>query len=138
VALPIRKRLVEEEDKIRQTLADPDASVVNRIRSAGQLAWIKRCRSGHKMSLSCLRLGSAYLLNMPGELCIEYQLAAQSMERDNTVFMAAYGDCAPWYICMEIAYSQGGYEPGDWSWVAPEVEGVLMDAMHELLEADSQ
>ena len=114
--------------------ADPDTNLRQRIRSAGELAWIERCRSGHKMDLSCLRIGSAYVLHMPGELFIEYQLAAQEMKPDNSVFMAAYGDCGSWYICTEIAYSQGGYEAGAWSWVAPEVESILMAAMRKLLE----
>ena len=49
---------------------------------------------------------------MPGELFIEYQLAAEKMRPDATVCMAAYGDYGPGYIGTEIAYTQGGYETG--------------------------
>ena len=52
----------------------------------------------------------ARVLHMPGELLIEYQLAAQQLRPDLFVAMAAYGDYAPGYIATEIAYSQGGYE----------------------------
>ena len=54
--------------------------------------------------------------------------------RPQTVCMAAYGDYGPGYIGTKIAYSQGGYETGPVSRVAPEVEDVLMPAMKELLK----
>jgi hypothetical protein len=47
--------------------------------------------------------------------------------------MAAYGDYGTGYIGTEIAYTQGGYETGIVSRVAPQVEKVLMDAMRKLL-----
>jgi len=73
---------------------------------------------------------------MPGELFVEYQLAAKQMRPDCHVAMAAYGDYGTHYIGTEIAYSQGGYETEPRSSnVAPEVEGVLMGGMRKLLEA---
>ena len=51
-----------------------------------------------------------------------------------TVCMAAYGDYGPGYIGTQIAYSQGGYETGIVSRVAPNVERVLIDGMRELLK----
>ena len=71
---------------------------------------------------------------MPGELFVEYQLAAQKMRPNDFIAMAAYGDYGPGYIGTEIAYGQGGYETGRVSRVAPQVEGTLMDAMEQLLE----
>ena len=71
---------------------------------------------------------------MPGELFVEYQLAAQAMLPDAFVCMAAYGDYGPGYICTDIAYTQGGYESGPVSRVGPGVERQLMDAMRELLD----
>jgi hypothetical protein len=77
----------------------------------------------------------AYVLHMPGELFVEYQLAAQQMRPKAAVCMAAYGDYGPWYIGTEIAYWQGGYETGTGvSNVAPHVEPVLMRAIRELLQ----
>ena len=71
---------------------------------------------------------------MPGELFVEYQLAAQKLRPDLFVAMAAYGDYAPGYIGTEVAYSEGGYETGPRaSLVAPKVEHVLMDAIKKLL-----
>ena len=133
VALPISKRLVEAEEKLIQTLDNCDAAPQERIRAARNLVWTRRCKSGRKVDLTCLRLGSAYVLHTPGELFVEYQLAAQQMRPDNMVCTAAYGDYGTGYIGTEIAYSQGGYETGVASRVAPEVETVLMDAIRSLL-----
>ena len=71
---------------------------------------------------------------MPGELFVEYQLAAAKMKPEATVCMAAYGDYGPGYIGTEIAYSQGGYETSYVSRVDPSVEKVLLDGMSELLK----
>lgn len=72
---------------------------------------------------------------MPGELFVEYQLAAKAKRPDLFVAMAAYGDLGPGYIGTADAYKKGGYEVSDRaSSVAPEVEGVLMKAMFQLLQ----
>ena len=84
--------------------------------------------------MTCLRLGRARVLHLPGELFVEYQLAAQKLRPDLFVAMAAYGDYGPGYIGTEIAYSQGGYETEPRSsLVAPSVERVLMEAIERLL-----
>ncbi len=130
-ALPVRKSLVENERL--EKLENPRAKVKERLRAARDLAFLRRARAGHQVDLSCLRLGPVRVLHMPGELCVEYQLAAQEMRPDAPVLMAAYVDVSAGYICPEIAYSQGGYESSRVSRVDPSVEGVLMRAMHELL-----
>jgi hypothetical protein len=71
---------------------------------------------------------------LPGELFVEYQLAAKAMRPDLHVMMAAYGQYGPGYIGTAAAYPEGGYEIGlNSSSVAPEVESVLMGAMRKLL-----
>jgi len=101
---------------------------------ASRLAWLRRCQAGHQIDVQCLRLGPARILHLPGELFVEYQLAAKSMRSDLFVEVAAYGDYAPWYIGTKVAHQQCGYETGpDASNVAPEVETVLMAAIRKLL-----
>ena len=74
------------------------------------------------------------MLHLPGELFVEYQLAAQKLRGDLFVAMAAYGDYGPAYIGTTAAYAEGGYETGPGaSNVAPDVEPILMDAMRRLL-----
>lgn len=98
-------------------------------------AWIQRCQSGHEMQLACLGVGDARVLFMPGELFVEYQLAAKAMAPDLQVAMAAYGDLGTSYIGTKVAYGQGGYETSQVaSNVAPECEEVLMDGIRKLLE----
>ncbi len=126
VALPLRDRLAASEEELLRTLDNPEARTGERIRAARDPVWARRCKEGHKVELTCLRLGSAYVVHMPGELFVEYQLAAQEMLPDKTVCMAAYGDYGAGYIGTEISYSQGGYETGVVSRVAPEVERVLI------------
>jgi len=105
--------------------------------AAAQLAWLRRCQAGHRMELACLRLGPARVLHMPGELFVEYQLAAKQMRPDLFVAMAAYGDYGTGYIGTAVAYEQGGYETGARvSRVAPGAEAVLMGGMRKLLRSE--
>ncbi len=137
VALPLRKELVDEAPAIK-TLADSSAKFSERARAARQLVWARRCKAGHRIDLSCLWLGSTRVLHMPGELFVEYQLAAEQVRPDAMVCMAAYGDDGCGYIGTEIAYSQGGYEASTVSQVAPQVEKVLMDGMKSLLSMEKR
>ncbi|RUL81616.1 hypothetical protein TsocGM_24910 [Tautonia sociabilis] len=130
VVLPPGKHLVEES--LEATLADPSAD--NRIAAARGLAWLRRCLAGDPIPVSCLAIGPARILHLPGELFVEYQLAAQAIRPDLFVCMAAYGDYAPGYIGTASAYYQVGYEASDRaSRVAPTVEIVLLDAISQLL-----
>lgn len=105
------------------------------IAKADQLAWLERCEKGHAIDIACLRVGGARVVHMPGELFVEYQLAAKALRPDLKVAMAAYGDYGPGYIGTTVAYPQGGYETSkNASNVAPEVEPVLMDAVKKLLK----
>jgi hypothetical protein len=131
VALPPSKHL--STDALEAELRNRDSKLVMQG-DASRLAWLRRCRAGHKIEISCLKLGRARILHMPGELFVEYQLAAKSRRPDLFVAMAAYGDYAPWYIGTALAYEQGGYETEPRSSnVAPEVEGLLMRVIEKLL-----
>ncbi len=133
VALPLGAHLQRPE--LEATLADEKADARARLGAATKLAYLTRHENGHRIPLNCLALGPVRVLHLPGELFVEYQLAAQAMRPDLTVCMAAYGDYGTGYIGTQIAYSQGGYETRPTSSnTAPEVEQVLMDAMKKLLE----
>ncbi len=100
-----------------------------------KLVWLRRLRTGKKINLNCLSMGSARILFMPGELFVEYQLAAKKMRPDLFVAMAAYGDYATGYICTAKAYQEGGYEAGIASAVTPEAEGIILETIRKLLKA---
>lgn len=131
VALPPSKHF--EIEKLEAQLQARDQNFVARG-DASTLAWLRRCQAGHKIEVSCLSLGRARVLHLPGELFVEYQLAAKAARPDLFVAMAAYGDYAPGYIGTAIAYEEGGYETSPTaSNVSPEVEGVLLGAIRKLL-----
>lgn len=133
VALPLAKHLSREA--LTTELRKWDG--VAYWGSPDKLAWVLRCENGHKIDLSCLAVGDIRILHMPGELFVEYQLAAKSMRPDLHVVMAAYGDYGPGYIGTAEAYGQGGYETSEpASNVAPEAEEVLMGGVEVLLGAD--
>jgi hypothetical protein len=132
VKLPVAPHLKQDE-LIKELKTEPARGYVSK---ADQLAWVIRSKAGHAIDIACLRVGQSRVLHMPGELFVEYQLAAKKMRPDLHVAMAAYGDYGPAYIGTTAAYAEGGYETGPRaSNVAPEVEPVLMDAMSRLLGA---
>ena len=126
VALPPAKDL--DEARLEAQLKERDPRPVA-VSGASRLAWVRRCRAGHRIDVSCLRLGRARILHLPGELFVEYQLAAKTERPDLFVAMAAYGDYAPWYIGTAKAYEEGGYE------TTPPAPNVSPGAQAELLRA---
>jgi len=134
VAMPLNERLRETGDGLLQTLDDSNAPLRERILAARDLSYSRLVKAGRKIEIPCLRIGPACVLHMPGELFVEYQLAAQTMRPGEMVCMAAYGDDGMSYIGTKEAYAQGGYEcsPGR-ARVGPEAEEVLMNAVRELL-----
>jgi hypothetical protein len=132
VALPAGKQL--DEERLVAQLKGREASFLT-ANGAGRLAWLRRTQAGKKIDVGCLRVGTARILHLPGELFVEYQLAAKAGRKDRFVAMAAYGDYGPYYIGTTAAYSEGGYETEPRSSnVAPEVEPVLMSAIRRLLQ----
>jgi len=133
VTLPLGKNIVEE--KLKYTLSDEKATRAEKMSAAEKLAWYQRWKEGVKINVSSLRLGKVWLLNLPGELFVEYQLAAQRMKPGEEVCTAAYEELGPGYIGTAISYTQGGYETSDLnSGVAPEVEAVLLEAIKKVLK----
>jgi len=133
VRLPVAAHLVADE--LRNAVADAALEAEARLSAADRLAFVVRMENGPPIELSCLQLGKVFLLQMPGELFVEYQLAAQRLRPEDLVCMAAYGDYGTGYIGTEIAYAQGGYETQPKSSnVGPQVEQVLMDGIRRLLE----
>jgi hypothetical protein len=133
VTLPTRVEIVREQEAA--VLASKEAPAGQRAGAASKLAWIDRATMDTPIEICRLRIGGLQLIQMPGELFVEYQIAAQDMAPDTLVCMAAYADYGPGYIGTSIAYEQGGYEDGiDASLCGPAVEAVLMDAMRKLLQ----
>lgn len=131
VLLPLRDTL--DAEKLTSISENPKARLTDRIRATRDLIYLQRTRAGKTIDITCLKVGPAQVIHMPGELFVEYQLAAQKMAPQNFVCMAAYGDQGPGYIGTRISYAEGGYETGRVSRTAPEVEEVLMQTLRELV-----
>ncbi len=123
-----------DEAKLEAQLKEQDPRFFL-IGGPSRLAFLRRSLAGKRTDITCLRLGKARILHMPGELFVEYQLAAKAERPDLFIALAAYGDYGPWYIGTAKAYQEGGYETSPpASNVSPEVQGVLMGAIRKLLQ----
>jgi hypothetical protein len=134
VRLPIADWYDEREQSAVLNDATADSSA--RLRAARHIAWARHAQQGHAILVARLRLGPIDIVHLPGELFVEYQLAAQKLRPQSFVCVAAYGDYGPGYIGTAEAYSQGGYETGSESRasrVSPRVESMLMDSIDKLL-----
>ncbi|WP_298867297.1 hypothetical protein [uncultured Gimesia sp.] len=134
VLLPLRDTL--DQEKLTTILKNPKARRTDRIRASRDLIYLQRTQAGQTIDITRLKIGPAQVIHMPGELFVEYQLAAQKMAPGDFVCMAAYGDQGPGYIGTKIAYTQGGYETSRVSRTAPEVEEVLIQTLQELTEKE--
>jgi hypothetical protein len=112
-------------------LRDARAVKARRGNAAMQLAWLKRI--ARPIELTCLDLGKALVLHLPGEPFVEYQLAAQQMRKDAFVCVAGYGDGGPGYVPTDRAFDEGGYEPT--VALAAPCEKLLYKTMAKLLRA---
>ncbi|WP_051670791.1 hypothetical protein [Bryobacter aggregatus] len=134
VHLPHRQGEEFHEASIRRILADPKAADKDLASAARYLAWWQRCQSlAPNILLQALRLNGAAILHMPGELFIEYQLAAQAERKSEAVAVAAYGDYGPMYIGTSASYAQGGYETGPVSRVGADVQEILQSGVKTLV-----
>lgn len=113
-----------------QKLQDPRAPLLTRKYSANRLAYAQR--ADQPIDISLLQIGPAWILHLPGECMIEFQLYAQSLVPERFLAVAAYGDGGPGYICTEASFAEGGYEPTA-SRVAPKSEHILKEAIRTLL-----
>ncbi len=114
-----------------KAMARTEAPASSRIYS-GAMALAFLARLDTPLELSSLQIGNAYIVHLPGESMIEYQLYAQRQRPNAWVAVAAYGDCGPGYICTAEAFEEGGYEPSA-SHVGPGSESIMKAAIQRLL-----
>jgi hypothetical protein len=130
VHLPARTEASFGREVSRKVLEDVRENKTRRGNAAIQLAWLERIE--RPIDLTCLDLGTAAVVHLPGEPFIEYQLQAQSMRPKHFVCVAGYGDGGPGYIPVASAYAEGGYEPTV-ALAAPECERILIGSLPALL-----
>jgi hypothetical protein len=134
VTLPAAEH-IRDQQQLRSLIERAEAPIRVRLTAARDLAFEQLLAAKRQIPLFVLTLGVARVIHLPGELFVEYQLAAQNRAPGSFVAVAAYSDYGPGYIGTRIAYAQGGYETGPVSRTSPEVEDILMTAINELLPA---
>jgi hypothetical protein len=97
------------------------------------LTFKRRQKAGNLTPASCLHIARDRILFLPGEMFIEYQLAAKKMFPGKNMLVAGYGNYEPGYVGTKKAYAQGGYETSAASQVGPGAEEIIMKAMRALL-----
>jgi len=131
VKLPLREDHGFTAEDARARMLNPNMAPSARIYN-GAMRIVAARRADVPYLLSSLQINNAFILHLPGECMVEFQLFAQQERPDQFVAVAAYGDCAPGYICTEEAFTEGGYEPRD-SGVAPNSEAIMKQAIRQLL-----
>ena len=82
-------------------------------------------------TLTVLKIGPGYSVQIPGESFVQYQLGAQAIRPKDFVAMAAYGE-GMGYIGNRDAYGEGGYEITV-SQTTLTAEKAIMDGVRKLL-----
>ncbi len=118
---------------VRTDLPDIDrlpADAAAQYRAAITIAFA--AKGAHPLPACALRIGNVVLIHLPGEPFVEFQRFAQESADGRFVAVAGYGDISPGYLCTDLAFQQGGYEPGA-SNAAPGTEARVKQLIGELL-----
>uniref|UniRef100_UPI003217E7C2 hypothetical protein n=1 Tax=uncultured Draconibacterium sp. TaxID=1573823 RepID=UPI003217E7C2 len=127
VSLPYSEKLEEQRDWMNS------GDLQFKTNNIFKIAWLQRLKAGKKLDITCLCLGSARIVHLPGEPFVQYQLSAKAERPDLFVAVAGYGDYGPGYIPTAESFKHGGYETGLASGVSSEAEKKLMNVIRKLL-----
>ncbi len=111
-----------------------DANPWQQCLAAMGLSWRQRCERGQPVDIPVLDFGVAQMLLLPGESYVEFQLAAQKMRPNSFVWVAGYGEGGTGYIPTEKHWEEKDGNLGDWCWVHPGAEKLMIRAMGEVLK----
>ena len=75
------------------------------------------------------------MIQLPGEIYVEYQLAAHAMRPDSFILVAGFGESAPGYLPTEKNWREIDSNLGDWSWINPGSEKPMLDAIRRVISA---
>jgi len=117
-------------EQLRTLMLDPSQPPNTRIGAARRLAFLNR--ADRPIELSGLQLGRVFVVHLPGEPMVEFQLDAQRQRPDDFVAVAGYGEGCTNYLCTAKAFEEGGYEPTASS-VGPDSERLLKAGIRRVL-----
>lgn len=128
---PLNPKILEpsmREQALQGEDGKPVFSAISRTIIAENWSEWRNCRL-YRLSFD----GKTHMLSLPSEMCVEYQLYAQSLVPEQFLACAAYGNGSYHYIPTAKMFEEGGYEPGA-SITTPEIEGRLKPALDALLK----
>lgn len=102
----------------------------------GDRAFLERTLDAWRVAtLTRFAVGGVNILSIGlSEVCVEYQLYAQSLVPENFLATAAYTNGIYEYMPTAAAFDEGGYEPSPGACiVTPEIEPALKAALREVL-----
>ncbi len=83
--------------------------------------------------IQVLRIGTIYLLGLPGEILVEVGLEIKKQaDLENLFIVSLSNDCIG-YVCHREAYDEGGYESGAGTNLAPGAGEIMVREALELL-----
>jgi hypothetical protein len=133
VRLPVHVRLARTQAE--RWLASPRQLLPVRVVAAWALEAASRRRRWGQVKVQSLRLGPAWIVHLPAEVFVEYQLYAQSLRPEEFVAVAAYGEGGMFYLPTAEAFREGGYEVDALSsYSSPATEPLLKAAIRCALE----
>lgn len=112
--------------RINDTNAAPGVRIYD---GAIRQAYLERLKK--PLRITWLQIGGASILHLPGEPMLEFQEFAQSLRPGGLVAVAGYHDTGPGYICTDVAFKEGGYEPSA-SNSGPGSEDILKKAIRQI------
>ena len=129
VRLPPREDLVEED--LLAEIASSAPGAKGHSKAALMVTYLRRRE--RPIPVTCMHINDGVaVVNLPGEIFIEYQLHAQASRPDAFVAVAGYGDLGTGYITMETSFAEGGYEPVD-AFVSGQSEKIVRAAIDKVL-----
>lgn len=135
--LTIKPRISEGFSKmeLEKQIHDTTDARSHLLASLG-LSWLERVeKDGSQIDVPSLvfNSGEAQVVLLPGEIYVDYQNFAQSIDPDRFVMTPAYGESAPGYIPLEQHWAENDTNLGDWCWVAEGMEKPIKALLRKLI-----
>jgi neutral ceramidase len=126
---PLDARRVEVSLPLRQGMRDEDGPPTPRpdTRYPCRAERIARDPRAIATEVQVLRVGPSYLVGLPGEIFVEYQIELRQRIRSPFVFVSGLAGDYVGYVTPPAAFAEGGYEPTA-TFVTPEAGGILVEA----------
>ncbi len=130
--LPLRESPGYTVTDLQHQLEHTDSK--KRCLAALGLSWRQRNAVDPLIDVPILDLGEAAVVLLPGESYVEFQLEAQLLRPEMSVFTLGYGECGAGYLPIEQAWRENDGNLSTWCWTAVGAENAMLAALRMLLD----